>query len=299
MKTPVRASRLVVVPVLLVVGALSIGCPALESGQLNGGDCGGALYVAQGGDSVTSSHLWRMELADDGRSISRVVDLGDIGVALTGLAQHPVTHEVFGVTTNYSNNRRSLVRVDLSGRRDAEVIGPLYRPGNVVTTIAELEFDPSGALHGWSEDGDRPVLIDTATGAVNEAFPDPGLSTFGDADGLYFNAFFISYLRGDDDLYIVDYNTGSANLVLNDVAYPPTSCGVGDAPMSGGTVVQRNGLNMFYTTRIDICAGTPYPSDLTFFDINLFETGIVTQLPPQSDALVFACDPALRECNCT
>jgi hypothetical protein len=243
------------------------------------------LYAAQGGDSIASSHLYRVSSTD-----AQVThDLGDMGVALTGMAQHPITGVVYGVTSGQSNSPRSLVTVNLSSGATT-VIAELRRPGpGSLVTVAELEFDSDGTLYGWCESGDDLCSINLETGeTVNAA--DSGVNSFGDAMAFTDTGRFIIFPRGDDgEAYEIDKTTGVVN-GLGTLTSPLTdNCGTGSGLSAGAFDLLET--KEFYASRIDFCDAAPYSSDLLTYNLNNGVGTKIGDLPAQIDAIAFACIP--------
>lgn len=132
------------------------------------------LYGADGAGG-NSSNLYVLDPANG----SILQTIGAIGFPVTGLAVHPSTGELFGMTTGTPNTnpeRGFLLRVD-EGTGQGTQIGDI-NPGNTETS-ADLAFAPDGTLFGWIEPNtDDLATIDLNTG-LGTVVGDAGLSTAG------------------------------------------------------------------------------------------------------------------------
>jgi hypothetical protein len=139
--------------VMAVVLLLSIGRGA--SAQAGLGNC--ALFAASSGP--TSGNPVLVELYPSTAGVLRTV--GSLSAGLGGLAQHPLTGVVYGVTAPGGGGTRNLVVIDI---RNANIttIGSVGL-GNF--GIADLAFRSDGTLFAWSENSDDLITINTATGA--------------------------------------------------------------------------------------------------------------------------------------
>jgi hypothetical protein len=135
------------------------------------------LYAADGAGG-NPSHLYILNPANG----SVITDLGAIGVgqlpvAITGLAFHPTNGLLFGSVANQSPNfAGSLVTID-PATAAATLVGSYGTPGQ---TMADLTVDATtGTLYGWLEpSSDDLYTIDQATGLAT-LVGDSGLVTFG------------------------------------------------------------------------------------------------------------------------
>ena len=145
---------------------------------------GQTLYAARGG-GVTSD--LSIISATTGALVTTV---GPIGFAVTGMAVHPSTGVLYGVTSGQSpSNPRSLITINKTTGA-----GTLVGALGLNNPVADITFTPGGTLFGWSEDTDDLVTINIATGAAT-VVGDSTLSTFG--SGLASNAAGTLYFAGD------------------------------------------------------------------------------------------------------
>lgn len=228
------------------------------------------LFGARG--SSAASDLYTIDPATGAST-----PIGPIGMGVTGLAYQASTDTLFGVTTPMSPvSPRNLISIDTSTGAPT-VIGPLLNSSASAETIAEIEFDGSGTLWGWSESGDHLAEINLTTGEVTE-FPNV-LSTAGDgmtwipsSDTLWFMP-----NDSDGDYYDIDRTTGNV-----------TSVGTLNG---GGATVAAATQSCDGLTTYAMEMGTP--STLVTVD---YATGVVTTIGATSmtngDALAWACPAA-------
>ncbi|HEX2485016.1 MAG TPA: DUF4215 domain-containing protein [Myxococcota bacterium] len=137
-----------------------------------------------------------------------VTPIGPIGVGITGLAVHPTTRVLYGVSPSNGTGNRSLYTIDpVTGT--GTLVGAL---GLATASAADIAFRADGVLFGWSEDTDDLVTIDLGTGTAT-VVADSTLATAG--SGLSFDATGVLYFAGnfdgqdtDPDLVTIDPVTG-------------------------------------------------------------------------------------------
>jgi hypothetical protein len=191
------------------------------------------LYAATGQDTMSSLLVLNPMT---GATATTIGPTG--GFALTGLAQHPMTGVLYGVTTPLSPTApENLVTLNTTTGA-ATVVGPL---GHVVADIA---FASDGRCFGWSESDDDLLTIDVATGTATAVadYPD---STRG--SGLEFLLDGRLVFAGDDadgPLRVIDPMSGlSASIIgtltgagnpVNALTIDPAGVLYGLVNMSGG-----------------------------------------------------------------
>ena len=180
--------------------ALSLLAAAVLAGAPSPGHAARLLGADGGGGD---SDLYVVDAATGG-----VTSIGPIGVGLTGLAVHPTTRVVYGVTPSNGTDARSLYTVDpVTG--DGTLVGSL---GLADSSVADITFAADGTLFGWSEDSDDLVTIDlvtgTATAVGDYAFSTAGSGVAFDAAGVLFFAGSFDNVDTDPDLVTIDPATG-------------------------------------------------------------------------------------------
>lgn len=168
------------------------------------------LYSATGGNANSNLNIINPATG------ALVTVVGPIGFAVTGLAVHPSTGVLYGVTSGQSpSNPRSLITINKTTGA-----GTLVGALGLNNPVADITFNPSGTLFGWSEDTDDLVTINTATG-VATVVGDSGLSTFG--SGLASNASGVLFYAGDganQELRTVNPGTGLTTVVATMTGSP-------------------------------------------------------------------------------
>jgi cysteine-rich repeat protein len=262
---------------LLAAAALA-GAPApAHAARLLGADGGGNdsdLYVV---DTATGA----------------VTSIGPIGTGLTGLAVHPTTRVVYGVTPSNGTDARSLYTID-PATGDGTLVGSL---GLASASVADISFAADGTLFGWSEDSDDLVTIDLATGTAT-VVGDSGIPTAG--SGLAFDAAGVLFFSGAFDFVVPDPDLVTIDPVTGLLATPIAPL----APLVG----VRVGALAF-----EPATGTLFGIDKVTQDVSASlvtidpATAAVTQVGPSSnslDAIAFepvcgdgAEDPPWEECD--
>jgi DNA-binding beta-propeller fold protein YncE len=150
-------------PRLIVLFSLALAASASSASAQ-------VLYSAVGAGAATSQ-LYQVNPAT-----AAVTPLMNIGFGVTGLAQHPTTGILYGVTVN---SPRNLIAINVAALT-VSVVGPLG-----VQAVADISFRSDGTLFGWIEPSvDSLCTINLTTGAAT-LVASSGLGTFG--SGLAFN----------------------------------------------------------------------------------------------------------------
>jgi hypothetical protein len=172
------------------------------------------LFLTTGGSGSPSktaspSNLWRVDPAN-GATIS----VGNTGYAIGALAQDPTTGILYAASNNKSPiTANTLLRLD-PATGAATVVGPVGEQ-----KIADMSFDSSGRLFGWSEENDELVSINTATGAATAVAPNE-ISTYGSGSAFDKNDTYWLLGEGEGEVgvntegsfYTVDTSTGLPTL---------------------------------------------------------------------------------------
>jgi hypothetical protein len=248
--------------------------------------CAAALFlIAPSANAVTSQTLYAAQGNNNASALYTVdpttgvaTSVAPIGMAITGLAYNATTSTLYGVTTpNSPVSPQSLVTIDTTTGTPT-VIGPLAVPAGSSQTIAEIEFDGSGNLWGWSESGDHLVEIDTATGALTD-FPN-FISTAGDG---------MTWDPAINTMWIMPNGIGGNYYSLNLATGEPTLVGTLSGSSFGGQV-SAAGQSCDGNTTFGIAQGNP--SGL--ITVN-YSTGVVTDVGSTTvntiDGLAVACPP--------
>jgi hypothetical protein len=266
-----HAARLVAALILLV------SIPRAATAQAGLGNC--ALFAASSGPLSGNPVL--VELYPSTAGVLRTV--GSLSAGLGGLAQHPLTGVVYGVTAPGGPGTRNLVVIDV---RNASMttIGSVGL-GNF--GIADLAFRSDGTLFAWSENSDDLITINTATGA-GTVVGNAAVSTRG--SGIEFLA--------DGRLLLTGNNSNGALRQVDPATGLTTVIGtLTGAPISGMSV---NALSLgpdgnLWASMIDVfvASGLPVPTHL--IRINP-ATAVVTNVGAginRMDAVAWVCTAAV------
>lgn len=160
------------------------------------------LYGTDGAATGPATNLYILNPANGGV----VSTVGPVGFRVSGLAFHPQTGVLYGATAGRgTSSPRSLITINLSTGAGT-LIGSFGLPSG---TIADISFDGSGILYGWSgvAAGSDLYTINLATGAAT-LVADSG--AFVPGAGLAFSPGGILFLSDSESgpLYTVNPATG-------------------------------------------------------------------------------------------
>lgn len=179
------------------------------------------LFGADGSGGL-SSNLYII----DGATGAVVESIGPIGFSVTGLALDPISGTLYGATGGAGANPGTLLTIDPSTGAGTVV-------GNFGTgaPMADLAFDPSGNLYGWSQLDSDLYRIDKSTGNATSV-GDSGLFTLNsglaiDAAGtVYFGGFDANLIPNLLGLAVIDPSTGAATTLVPYVPSLPVGLGL-------------------------------------------------------------------------
>jgi hypothetical protein len=195
-----------------VVIATALICLAIVPGGASAAKKTQVLYAANGsGGGMQNPPLDRVSLFELDRKSGAVDrEIGEIGFAVTGLAIHPKTKVLYGVTGAQDQAApSSLIKIN-KARGKGKLIGDELEGTD--NGAADITFTNDGTLYGWSEDSDSLVRINTSTGAATDI--GTGTSSFGSGLAADSNDTLFLTPQGDNgDLYTVDRGDGSVTSV--------------------------------------------------------------------------------------
>ena len=239
------------------------------------------LYAATGSNGVAGN----LYTVDPATGVSTLVGptgipnfLGGFSsIGLTGLAVHPTTGVLYGVTPNLSGglttNLRSLVKIN-PATGNATLIGPMVNP------VGDIAFDAGGTLYGWQAGLTTPrslVRINLLTGVQTQTGNSGLTGTSGNG---------LSFVAGT--LYLAANGSGGALRTVN-TASGATTAGptLSGAPQVPGAIaalaVDTSGILFGVNTN----QADPAKCNLVVIDPT---TGAVHDrgaLPDQTDAIAF------------
>jgi hypothetical protein len=225
------------------------------------------LYAADGATGHPSSlHV----LNPANGAVLSVV--GPIGFAVTGLAVHPITGDLYGSTANLDENAAgSLIRIDKTTGQ-----GTLIGPYGLRGTLTDLTFTSDGTLYGWAQPDRALFTVNLTTGrATRVGSFTVGFGTFGSGIAAAANALLLAGGGGQGPFFRVDRTTGVA-----------VSTGSLDWEQNGPIAALAFGPGGLYALGI-----SPFLNDLRTWLLKIDPaTGHVTVLGPSllfGDAIAF------------
>jgi streptogramin lyase len=140
--------------------------------------------VAQG-EAPIAGNLYSINLANGTATLVGAIRLpGGKPIGVTGMAAHPNTGTLFGITSEQSpNHPRALVTIDVT-------TGAATLVGDLGVTGSDIAFDSKGTLYVWLPATTQLGIVDQSTGAVTPlGRPGPAGSPAGiavDPQGMVF-----------------------------------------------------------------------------------------------------------------
>ncbi|MEP7261662.1 MAG: IPTL-CTERM sorting domain-containing protein [Usitatibacter sp.] len=171
-----------------------------------------------------------------------ITTIGPIGFPVTGLAFHPGTGVLYGVSGGSGANPRRLIRINVATGAGTD-IGEVD-PGN---PVADISFRANGTLYGWQEGADDLATINLTTGLAT-VVADSGLNT--SRSGLAFAPNGTLYFNGDGNaLHVINPATGQSTSTVP-VGFQSNALAFNNA----GVLFASQGGNLF---TINTATGTP------------------------------------------
>lgn len=236
-----------------------------------------ALYVASvrsGGvntDAPISGNLYTVALARGASQLVGAIRLpGSRAVGVTGLAFHPKTGVLYGVTSEQSPNEpHSLVTID-PATGAATLIGDL---GYIASDCA---FDSKGTLYVWLQTTSQLGMVDLGTGAVTRIGRP---RSAGSPSGIAVDP--------NDMIYVT---TKGASGTLDNVDIATGALQVGP-PLTGAPFSTQINAMSFSPSglllAINSNGGSPASSRLVTINTATGAVATIGNLPDDSDALAF------------
>jgi hypothetical protein len=237
------------------------------------------LYLATGSNGI-DGELYTVNTSTAVATLVGPILIGASPVGITGLAFHPTTGVLYGVTTNDGNSPTiSLITIN-PATGAATLVGGLGAP------VGDIAFGSNGTLYGWLGGSTNSVAtINLSTGLATAVGPS-GVSGGGPCanggNGLSFSGstLYVAPRGVAGALYSVNTSTGAATAGPTMSGAPITSCGAlaAMAASNAGTLYA-----------IDSDRGSVATTALV--TVNPI-TGVITQvgainLPDDSDGLAF------------
>lgn len=232
--------------------------------------------TGESGKTAQPSELWRVD-----PNSGQTTTVGNTGFAITGMAQDPTTGLLYAVSNNKSPIApKTLLRID-PANGSATQVGPLG------LIIADITFNSSGQLFGWSEESDNLASINKETGAATE-FKVDELNTYGSA----------SAFDKDDTYWFFGDGEGEVNTPNNEGEYHTIDTSTGKATSRGRLTPIDENESSVSSAAYDCARTTVYatvnnygdpPSNLVTIDTG---NGLFTNkglLPNGADGLEWYC----------
>lgn len=169
------------------------------------------LYATQAA-SATTSDLYTLD-----SDTAVATSIGPTGHAFTGLAFDPTDGTLYGITSPQDGNpatRKALFTID-PATGASTLVGLLQGPAGATAPLADITFDSSGQLYGWSGQTGDIHLVNKADGTYTVLGVGLGLSpssaalAFDSDDVLWL----LARVSGITNLYTVDPETSDPTLV--------------------------------------------------------------------------------------
>ena len=140
---------------------------------------------------------------------SLISTIGSVGYAVNGLTYDPAGKTFYATTSN--NN--------IPSKRDSLIsINPLTGVGTLIGSGAGQYVNlptanASGALYGWTETGDLPVLWNKTNGTISLLGSPSDIDSYQGSMAFNKTTGNLYYLNGDQKLYTINLTTGSSTLL--------------------------------------------------------------------------------------
>lgn len=236
-----------------------------------------ALYAASvrgsiaGGAGQVGGSLYRVDPETGKYNAVSSIRLDGAPIGVTGLADHPSTGVLYGVTSSFSSaSPQSLVTVDPK-------TGEATLVGNLGTAASDISFDQEGTLYGWLRQTAQLATIDVKTGAVR---PLGASHVAGEPGGLAIDSrgrFYVAATGATGTLDTVDPKTGAVTAGPA-IQGAPFMAGINSLSFSPSGVLYAVNTNL----------GSPAATVLVTIDTATGRVTPVGNLPSDTDALVFS-----------
>lgn len=143
------------VPAIFLVTAWCLAAAAFAN------DVFVATMRAPAGATQAGGHLYRVDLESRTSTlVGRILVDGTQPVGLTGMAFHPRTNVLYGITLGINDAKRAALLTIDPVTAEARVVGRLSRP------LSDISFDPDGRLFGWTANTGQLAIVDINTARV-------------------------------------------------------------------------------------------------------------------------------------
>jgi hypothetical protein len=238
------------------------------------------LYVAsvrsQSASGLVGS-LYTVNLANGTATFAAPLRLNGVKpLGITGLAVHPTTSALYGITASTSpNNPRSLVMIEAASG-DAAVIGEMAVEGS------DIAFDASGTLYVWIPSTRQVATVNINTAAITP-LGSPGAPDT--SSGLAIDARGVAFVISGGALGTID----TVDLKTGAIRTGPRLTGAPFPAAINSMTFSPAGLLLAVNSN----AGVPALTRLVAINTGTGAVSAIGTLPDDSDASTFA--PAARD----
>ncbi len=238
------------------------------------------LYVAslrsQSASGLVGS-LYTVNLATGTATFAAPLRLNGVKpVGVTGLAVHPATSALYGITSSVSpNSPRSLVAIDAASG-DTAVIGEMATEGS------DIAFDASGTLYVWLPSRRQVAMVNINTAAITP-LGSPG--TADTSSGLAIDARGVAFVISGGAVGTID----TVDLRTGAIRTGPRLTGAPFPAAINSMTFSPSGLLLAVNSN----AGVPALTRLVAINTATGAVSAIGTLPDDSDASTFA--PASRD----
>jgi hypothetical protein len=256
--------------VLALVAAL-VALPVVAAESLFAASVRNSLA---GGGAPAAGSLYRVDLETGKyKGVAALRVAGEAPIGITGLAEDPRSRKLYGITSSYSPNHPSaLVEIEVA-TGESKVIGTLGVPASDIT------FGKDGTLFAWLRETGQLATIDLETGRVR---PRGAPGSAGEPGGLAIDRTGRMYIAGSGATGTLDTADPATGAITRGVELKgaPYPAGINSLTFSSSGVLYDVNTNL----------GSPATTMLVTIDPASGEVTPVSQLPPDTDALLFAED---------
>lgn len=238
-------------------------CEALYAASVRGS-------LASGSNQVGGS-LYRVDPETGKYTAMSSIRMDGVPIGVTGLADHPKTGALYGVTSSFSPaSPQSLVSIDPQ-TGEAKLIG------HIGTSASDISFNREGTLYAWLRQTGQLATLDLSSGAV-KALGAP--RNAGEPGGMAVDSkgrFYVAATGAAGTLDTVDPSTGAITPgpAIQGAPYP---AGINSLSFSPAGVLYAVNTNL----------GSPAATMLITIDPATGRVTPVSALPSDTDALVFS-----------
>jgi hypothetical protein len=258
-----------------LVAALAISILASTATQAQKLYAASVRSIAEGGSDAIGGSLFSVALATGTATFIAPIRLnGNQPLGVTGLAVHPTTGVMYGITSSLSRtNPLSLVIID-PATGDASMVGALR------VVCSDISFNRAGILFAWLPGTSQLGVVNLDTGNVTPIGP---TGSAGPPAGLAIDPTGTAYITpkgATGTLDTVDIGSGAIK------TGPPLTGSPFDSAINSMTFTP-SGLLLAVNSN----AGSPAATRLVTINVATGGVANIGTLPDDTDGIAFASDP--------